>query len=489
MINVNQITSQLAKMPDSALQQYAAMHKNDPYTVSLALAESNRRKEMRAGAMVGGQEQPKVVDQDIAGMTPPAPQHMLPEEQGIGQLPAQNLEKMAGGGIVAFDEGGEVPGYAGGGIPYAPYGFGNTGAQQQLSPEQFAEAKRLREMGLFDMIKEKFGPAWQALTTGPTPQVKQQETLQSGTDLGGPGSSPANTGAPMGQTITYPQAGTQPPAAQAQPTATQAQPAGIGALGAAPSGGGYEQRFMDMLNKGEVSKEDRMKELTDINKPVLDKMATAVEENKNKLKTEGEQNFYMSLIQGGLAAAGASGPNALQNLAQGFEKGAAHYGEGLKDLRKAAQENTKMELSMAEYEASGKKDALKSYYDHQDKMQGFKASGLATLMGHEISSAGQVAAAGAGANAQRNLMEALGSAPEGSALRKGFELSKQEGRIPMMYDAYVKAASDPMKGEDFLRKYPSFEVYKAGMGGEGSGQFINIPGNAPPSTAVLARKN
>jgi hypothetical protein len=29
----------------------------------------------------------------------------------------------------------------------------------------------------------------------------------------------------------------------------------------------------------------------------------------------------MSLIQGGLAAAGESGPNALQNIAKGFEKG------------------------------------------------------------------------------------------------------------------------------------------------------------------------
>jgi len=104
MINVNQITSQLAKMPDPALQQYAAMHKNDPYTVSLALAEANRRKEMRAGAHMQTGPQPKVVDQEIAGIA--APQQMLPEDTGIGQLPAQNLQKMAGGGIVAFEEGG-----------------------------------------------------------------------------------------------------------------------------------------------------------------------------------------------------------------------------------------------------------------------------------------------------------------------------------------------------------------------------------------------
>jgi hypothetical protein len=108
MINVNQITSQLAKMPDPALQQYAAMHKNDPYTVALALAESNRRKQMRTGAQMDPGQQPKVVDQEIASIVAPQ-QQMLPEDTGIAQLPAQNIQGMAGGGIVAFDEGGEVP--------------------------------------------------------------------------------------------------------------------------------------------------------------------------------------------------------------------------------------------------------------------------------------------------------------------------------------------------------------------------------------------
>jgi len=120
MINVNQITAQLARMPDNMLQQFAAMHKTDPYTLSLALSESNRRKELRQGAQMQQQPQPKVVDQEVAQMGAPAmpPQGMqpqqLPEDSGIGQLPAPNMQRMAAGGIVAFDEGGEVPGYAGG---------------------------------------------------------------------------------------------------------------------------------------------------------------------------------------------------------------------------------------------------------------------------------------------------------------------------------------------------------------------------------------
>jgi hypothetical protein len=106
MLNVNQITSRLAMMPDQALKQFAQMHKDDPYTVSLAISESNRRKEMRAG---GHQmmQQPKVADEDIAQIGAPQ-QNTLPEQQGIGAIPAPNMQGMAGGGIVAFDRGGRT---------------------------------------------------------------------------------------------------------------------------------------------------------------------------------------------------------------------------------------------------------------------------------------------------------------------------------------------------------------------------------------------
>lgn len=107
MINVNQITATLAKLPDQSLQQYAMMHKDDPYVVSLALAESNRRKELRGGAQMHAQPQPKVAEQAIAGMAAPMPEHV-----GIGQLPAGNMN-FAGGGIVAFADGGDIPRFSG----------------------------------------------------------------------------------------------------------------------------------------------------------------------------------------------------------------------------------------------------------------------------------------------------------------------------------------------------------------------------------------
>ena len=110
MLNVEQITNRLAQMPDPVLQKYAAMNKNDPYIMALAVSESNRRKQMRQAAQgaQGAQPQPKVVDQDIAGMAPAAPP--MPEEQGIARLPAGSMN-FADGGIVAFAEGGDVERY------------------------------------------------------------------------------------------------------------------------------------------------------------------------------------------------------------------------------------------------------------------------------------------------------------------------------------------------------------------------------------------
>jgi hypothetical protein len=147
-------------MPDAQLQKYAAMHKNDPYIFPMAFAESNMRKEARAAqqAQAMGQQQPKVVDQDLMEMgQPPMPpqgmppqgmppqgmppqgmppqgmppqggpqdmppqggpqmaQQQLPENQGIGALPAPNMQRMADGGIAGYgdDDGGEFN-YSGG---------------------------------------------------------------------------------------------------------------------------------------------------------------------------------------------------------------------------------------------------------------------------------------------------------------------------------------------------------------------------------------
>ena len=150
---LSNISDNLAMMPDPALQQFAQMHKQDPYMVSLALSESNRRKKMRTAAQgqAGSMPQPKVVDAAIQGMQPaPAPmmaQTQLPENQGIAQIPTPNIQTLADGGIAGYedDEEGMATGgmggmfnfaqqsepvlrMAGGGMTGYMPGFKNTGA-------------------------------------------------------------------------------------------------------------------------------------------------------------------------------------------------------------------------------------------------------------------------------------------------------------------------------------------------------------------------
>lgn len=132
MINVQNISSKLAIMPDEALRQFAAMHKEDPYTFSLAMFESNRRKQVRSQPPPQ-MDQTKVVDKELADM-----RKELPENLGIARLPVDM--NMASGGIVAFDEGGMTHYDKGGNIKSA-------GSDPKLAYRQYAIAQA-NKMGL-----------------------------------------------------------------------------------------------------------------------------------------------------------------------------------------------------------------------------------------------------------------------------------------------------------------------------------------------------
>jgi len=136
MIDVNKITSTLAKLGDPELQQYAQMHKNDPYIMALAMSESNRRKELRAASQESMQEQPKVVDQMVAEMAP----QQMPEDQGIGQLPAGDMN-FANGGIIAFADGGDVERYQFGGLFETDPAKLRAMAEERLRLEQLRQGR------------------------------------------------------------------------------------------------------------------------------------------------------------------------------------------------------------------------------------------------------------------------------------------------------------------------------------------------------------
>jgi hypothetical protein len=121
--SMEEIIAAARKMSDAQLADVLA-GKSMELPQYVAMAEAMGRKQLRL-AMQGAQAQnqsqmPSIKDQMLAeaGMLPqqlPQPmqgampaQARLPEDQGIGALPAPNMEQMgmAGGGIIAFDKGG-----------------------------------------------------------------------------------------------------------------------------------------------------------------------------------------------------------------------------------------------------------------------------------------------------------------------------------------------------------------------------------------------
>jgi hypothetical protein len=197
-IDQRDVSSTLRFMDDRALQQYAAMHKNDPYIFPLAFQESQNRQKLRMSqqAQMAQQPQPKVADQALAQMAPQQPQPMaqpMPEAQGIGALPAGNMEGMADGGIAGYEgydesgvpntfgegpvrmmaEGGvaryqvggvlgDIPGYVPGATPFMP----QAGAPEELPffQRQLAAA---REKGMQYQLSQAQARIAQGVGTAP----------------------------------------------------------------------------------------------------------------------------------------------------------------------------------------------------------------------------------------------------------------------------------------------------------------------------------
>jgi hypothetical protein len=143
-IDQRDVSSTLRFMDDRALQQYAAMHKSDPYIFPLAFQESQNRQRLRMqqqGAQ-GMQPQPKVADAALAQMAPPQAQPM-PEDRGIGALPAPNMKFGAEGGIMGYDDDANfaersepVVMMAGGGVARYQSGGGTFAQMDQQKADQ-----------------------------------------------------------------------------------------------------------------------------------------------------------------------------------------------------------------------------------------------------------------------------------------------------------------------------------------------------------------
>lgn len=101
--SMDALRSTMRKWTPQQLQQFAMQNQDNIIAMSLISQEQRDRDEARQAQAGQQPQQPKVVEQVISELNQKAQQ--MPEDVGIGRLPAQNLEGMADGGIVGYAAG------------------------------------------------------------------------------------------------------------------------------------------------------------------------------------------------------------------------------------------------------------------------------------------------------------------------------------------------------------------------------------------------
>lgn len=456
----------------------------------------------------------------------------MPEDSGIAQLPVQNMpSEYAAGGIVAFAEGGG-PVVNALGVEIDP----NTGypvvppykqALQAFSDwrERTDNPARTGDSGPRPRNAQRTTPAAPAAPAASAAPAVRKETKTDKAPAKAPEkkvgieqlradrveSAPPSTAQ---ATAASPDYGTMyADILKAQPDARASLPKEIGEIEA-------------------LEKEQGNRELESVKKREQGLQALTAKREERLTKREGALsqqeglNPYMAMINAGLTMMQSTG-KGLAGIAAGAEKGMGQFAEGVKlntaqrqkieDARDALDDLRFNQETMSEKErneaynrikqgAVATRTATVSYIQHRDDVNAktagyiFDANSRQVLEGQrqqfetgqqkerlesqerltKAQMANALKAAGISASAptatKLAFLKTIGAAPEDSDLYRGYMLTEQADKEPRMYEAYTKQAADTMGGADFLKRYPSFEVYKAGMSGKGGGGTMSNAG-------------
>ena len=360
--NIDATTKMLMGLQQKGqLQQYVAQHKNDPNLVALALYVSNMSK--ARPAVQAEANQPKIVDQAIAQM---APQQMMPEDQGIATLPAPNMQSMAEGGIVAFDEGGPVRHFFTGDL----VGQGFRRDQMLPLPKSSRNAAIASTMATISAQASQDELAKieaQLQTMPPSPQRDYLENRKR--LLLNSSAPPVAAKEPIAPAVPYdpatatrrsmyPEKAESPPVRREptkakQEAAPAAEQAGISALATKPED--LQRIYANMMPSavdpnepkiraiGELEQASAARDLAQRKQDIAD-LGTAFTEREAKLRerqgrVEAEEGRvpYMALMEAGLAMMSGTSPNAFVNIGAGGAAGLKSYQQGVNKISEAKE--------------------------------------------------------------------------------------------------------------------------------------------------------
>ena len=361
--SMNKMIAELVGMPPQQLAQYAAANQNDTMKFLAAKAASDmQKKQMAMGAAQQQQAAaPPVAEQVVQQMA-----QGLPEESGIGALPAPNMRGYAAGGIVAFADRGLV---------YDPYEYGyqDPGADAQAALRARAGAQRFTSDNYVDpaqvlaakqaagiplsmdeqaQLREsqsapttyQSGPQLRKAAAARAPSVATMPTdATRRTDSRFPSGVAALTpvSAPVGQRGTAPAAGA---GATLAPSAGAASVTDIKKLHESimPKGPTVDPYAAEGEAIGKIREKRGSEKLALAEEQaagleaLLAPREQRIKDKEARQQKTDDMNINMSLINAGLAMMQSTG-KGLAGIAEGAGVGVKQYSEGLK-LSEAARQ-------------------------------------------------------------------------------------------------------------------------------------------------------
>jgi len=323
--------SLVAGVQSGAIQPYVGVPLIQELTKKLAEAKAKMAQAVTGAGM----------PQPPQGGAPIAQQVMAQaaqQDQGVETLQSNLPQSYAGGGIIAFEDGGKVEHYQNKGYVYeTPYDRMNRQNRERAAAEDAARLADLQERGMPTMsYGEQMGNVGNALVDIPVSAFK---TLVSAPGYGfnkntPPAVAPTATPAATGPIIPY---------GQSKVNLLGGNTGGAGAGGGGGGGGGFKMPVLqgftpsdaptledyhnitkELPKKLQDASEKAVKatqsQLEEFDKP-LEAKGARLEGREAQLAKDSEISRWLAVVKGGIATLGGTSKNAAENIGKGFNVG------------------------------------------------------------------------------------------------------------------------------------------------------------------------
>lgn len=298
----------------------------------------------------------------------------MPPSPGIEALPAGDVGNYAGGGIVAFDDGGEVPGYA-----------GNRGSF--IDPEFRTQDPAKLNQARLDILNGELRNEQQALNNmfaDPQTRARAQSNIDAlNREIANISKQPAPAStAGFGNITKLPQ--NDPKIAAQRETMSLpaiSSPLNLPAIDTTPQQAMNVGKVIaeEMYPEADMPKPQKMKDYLTEQKELMaeagvdpeffKKQAESLAEERRQGKLDKEEAKNMRILEAGLRIMSGTSPFAMVNIGAGGSEAMKGLAEDIKEMRKNEKDLKRAERELASADQKYKLDLTTASQNRYDKAQ------------------------------------------------------------------------------------------------------------------------